>query len=297
MMEMTAINNLKGRLKREILKTGYPLEIEVASILEDFGWAAFPNHFYVDPTSNKPREIDIFGFSEATSSDKSFDPIAFSPHLIIECKKSLDYSLVVFSRKRSAFTFYDITGQIYDFPVILGRVDHFPNPREEFNLSYFLTRPQLHYNQFERIASTYTLIKPGVEKGKSDIFEAVMQIMKAQSFDVKEAIKRDKTITHTHYPLYLSFLAIVFDGLIFEAEIEQGEVNLKEAEHMLLHTTFQPNYSDFPLYYSIDLVKKENFKNYLQQLRDDISMLKEHIKSNAGNVSKYLKRDTGVLIV
>ena len=296
MMEMTTINDLKDRLKREILKTGYPLEIETASILEDLGWAVFPNHFYLDPTENKPREIDIFAFPEATSSDKSFDPIAFSPHLIIECKKSSDYSLVVFTRKRIAFTFYDITGQIYDFPVILGEIDHFPNPLEEFNLAYFLTRPQLHYNRFERVASTYTLIKPGSEKGKSDIFEAVMQIMKAQSFDVKQAIKRDETITHTHHPLYLSFLAIVFDGLMFEAEVERGDVNLLESGHILLYTTFQPEYSDFPLHYSIDIVRKENFKIYLQKLQKDISTLGEHIKSHKGDVSKYLKRSTGLVL-
>ena len=39
-------------------------------------------------------------------------------------------------------------------------------------------------------------------KQKSDLYDAVMKLIKAQSFEVKQAMRRSKTITH---PLYLAF--------------------------------------------------------------------------------------------
>jgi len=50
---------LEERLKKEILRTGYPLEIEIQSILEERGLSVFPTHFYLDPQSHEPRDIDI----------------------------------------------------------------------------------------------------------------------------------------------------------------------------------------------------------------------------------------------
>jgi hypothetical protein len=46
-------------LKEEILRTGYPLEIEISALLDN-EWIVFNNDSYLDLEESKSREIDIF---------------------------------------------------------------------------------------------------------------------------------------------------------------------------------------------------------------------------------------------
>jgi len=282
---------LKKRLQKEILRTGYPLEIEIQSILEEQGWAVFPTHFYLDSQTHETRDIDILAFHEKTTFGKETEPIAFSPHLIIECKKSVDHALILFSRKLNAFTFYDFTGHIFDLPILLRETTKFPIPTKEFNLADLLIDSELHYKDIKKVSTHFPLLKPE-GKEKSDIYEAVMQLVKAQSFEVKEAMKRSETIAHPYHPLFFNFLAVVFDGIILEATLEKGEIELNEVEHGLIRRSFQPDYEYFggPLQYTIDVVKKQYFSSYLSKIEQDIFSLTKRIKSNIDVVSNYLKR-------
>jgi len=284
-------DELKKQLKKEIFRTGFPLEIEVQSMLEERGWAVFPTHFFIDPETGKQREIDIFAFHRSTAYGKETEPIAFSPQLLIECKKSRDYSAVLFSREIPAFTFYDFTGQVFDFPVLLKERTGFPHPLKEFNLGNFLADPKLHYSKLRKVATHFPMLKPK-GKQKSDLYEAVMKLTKAQSFEVKQAMRRSETITHPYHPLYFSFLAVVFDGLMFEATLENGDVKLRELDHLLIWRGFQPDYEYFgvPLQYTIDVVKKEYFARFLLEIEKDIQTLIQKVKLNIGDVCQYLKR-------
>ena len=283
------IDDLKQRLRKQISKMGYPLEIEVQSILEERNWAVFPNKFFMDCQENKPREIDLFAFHGPTVSSRHTEPIAFAPHLIIECKKSLDYSLVLFSRNITAFTFYDFSGHMFDFPILLKEITEFRNPLKEFNLQYFLIHQDLHYKRSRKVSTNYPLVKPE-GKEKRDLYDAVMKLVKAQAFEVEEALRRSPTITHTHHPLFFSFLAVVFEGQMFEALVDKGDVVLNELDHGLISVSFQPDYSDTPLHYVIDVVKKEHFKDFLVEIENDISTWVHQIKSQMKNIEPYLKR-------
>jgi len=282
---------LEERLKKEILRTGYPLEIEIQSILEERGLSVFPTHFYLDPQSHEPRDIDILTFPFQKALERETEPIAFGPKLIIECKKSKDHSLILFSREIAAFTFYDFTGHVFDFPVLLKERTKFPNPTKEFNLADFLIDRELHYRNVKKVSTHFPLLKPE-GKEKKDIYEAVMQLVKAQSFEVKEAIRRLETIIHPYRPLFFNFLAIVFDGPMFEATLKNGEWKLREMEYGLIWRNFQPDYEYFggPLRYTIDVVKKQYFPSYLSEIERDIALLTQKIKSNIDAVSLYLKK-------
>jgi len=275
---------------------GYPLEIETASTLESRKWAIFPTHFYLDMDTQKAREIDILSFYEPVASNfKELKPLAFSPKLIVECKKTQDHSLILFTRKNT-FTFYDFTGHTYDFPVLLGKNREFHDPTKEFNYENVLSQGLVHYKRFGRTSSIYKLIKSNSEKDKKDIYEAVMQLIKAQIFDVEQAIQKDKTISHTHYPIYFSFLAIVFDGKMFEANIIGNDIDLEEIDYGLIETHYMPSYSDHPLHYQIDVVKKEHLHNYLSQLEQDIKSLKDKIREHHLEMVEYLNREKEIQI-
>lgn len=286
--------NFKDKLRKQIKRMGYPLEIETASILESRKWAVFPNRFYIDMDTKKTREIDISAFYKpVTSQRKELEPLPFSPLLFMECKKSEDHFLVLFPRKKS-FTFYDFTGQTYDFPVILRKISEFRDPIKEFNYVHVVINGLVHYKQFKKVASSYKLIKPNSDKDKEDIYEVVMQLIKAQIFDVEQALNRDKSIKHTHYPIFFSFLAIVFDGKMFEAKIVGNDIDLEEVSYGLIRAQYMPSYSDHLLDYQIDVVKREYLNNYLSQLEQDIYSLKSTIMEHHSDMVKYLNRQIQV---
>ena len=47
------------KLKTQILKTGFPTELEVSKIFLQQDWSVDFNSFYIDKDENKGREIDL----------------------------------------------------------------------------------------------------------------------------------------------------------------------------------------------------------------------------------------------
>ncbi|MEM3641559.1 MAG: hypothetical protein QXH37_06540 [Candidatus Bathyarchaeia archaeon] len=79
--------DLKNKLISEIEKSGYPLEIEISSILESKDWYVINNRPYVDSDEGKLRSIDISAFHATAFDFEKYDPLTFSPNLVVECKK------------------------------------------------------------------------------------------------------------------------------------------------------------------------------------------------------------------
>src|SRR5262245_3552588 len=68
--------------------TGYPLEMEVATILRKRGLSVFQADYYLDPKSNKYREIDVVAISDHFVAQEEGHLLRFE--ILCECKKSRD---------------------------------------------------------------------------------------------------------------------------------------------------------------------------------------------------------------
>jgi len=79
-------NDLIERVKEDIQKSGFPLEIEVSSILNKFGWEVQNQAFYLDEQEKKSRAIDIIASKFVAVKSESFTN--YNTYLVIECKKS-----------------------------------------------------------------------------------------------------------------------------------------------------------------------------------------------------------------
>ena len=99
-------------LKKEIKKTGYPLEIEISSILDKVWQTVINTDTYYDRDEGKLRDIDIHAFD--TFASRKVFPIALKTGLVIECKKDDDFAWVFFSRPFPKFGMEDIDGQYVD---------------------------------------------------------------------------------------------------------------------------------------------------------------------------------------
>jgi len=101
------VDNMSGDevefIKKEIEKTGFPLEIEISSILKKGGWNVMHSSPYLDEDEGKWREINIKAYKsmDERSDGKSIKPFRLTIALIIECKKSEESAWILFPRTRS----------------------------------------------------------------------------------------------------------------------------------------------------------------------------------------------------
>ncbi|GAA2415700.1 hypothetical protein GCM10010191_27530 [Actinomadura vinacea] len=82
------MSEFEDRIRKWLQEQGYPLELQVAEILRTVatGWSHWRS--YIDPNTDKEREIDIMGY---------FDDEPLSVHLVFECKHSGDKPWILFS--------------------------------------------------------------------------------------------------------------------------------------------------------------------------------------------------------
>ena len=72
-----------SKIESEIIKTGFVLENNVASILKSKGWTLISNRYYIDDQEESVREIDLLAYK--VSNLENFQVFTA---LIISCKKS-----------------------------------------------------------------------------------------------------------------------------------------------------------------------------------------------------------------
>ena len=92
------------KLLDDVEKTGFPLELRVASALVDHGYLVEHNVYYVDQDEQKGREIEISALKNSQNVERSAVPGWVRHRLLVECKKSSTRPWVIFT---SPATRYD----------------------------------------------------------------------------------------------------------------------------------------------------------------------------------------------
>jgi hypothetical protein len=291
--------NLKDFLTEELKRTGYPLQIEIASALEGT-YVVDNNSYYFDPDEPKAREIDINAFTRKREFEKKrIGPFAVVDALPIECKKSETHAWI-FLTQPTAMKW--LQGQCIDFMQIMtgdlwfGFVDMIQD----------VAGLRLHYDQFKRVANTYVEIRydKGKESKKTEIFEAKNQLVKFVNYDISqflERLKNHKFNPMKNHLLWFYHPTIVFDGQLYEAICENQSIRLFERKHILMSTWHSPLYlKDFPrtekpdLPYLIDVVRKDFFTDFLKILENDYSSLWSCIYDNIEKLKKQVKKDAAL---
>ena len=173
-----------------------------------------------------------------------------------------------------------------------------------------LCNQKLHYDENNNIATTYTGIKYD-NKGKlidtNEIFKAKNQLIKFMDYDTLMFLKRLEYRgfdPKENYLIWFWHPIIIFDGLMYEAIIKDGLIDLVERDHIILYAKHTPRYVEyFPntedevLYYLIDVVKKDYFPKFLEILEGDYKILWNCIYNNLSEciarvkeVMKYFKK-------
>ena len=91
-------SELSDRLRAWLATEGYPFELRVGRAFRDAGWDVFHAHHYLDPETDKLREIDVHAaFGPYVGDEKG--PGMVGIHLVCECKVSQAKPWIVFTSR------------------------------------------------------------------------------------------------------------------------------------------------------------------------------------------------------
>lgn len=265
------------------MQTGYPLEIEVSSLLDELkDWWVTNTDTFFDRDGNKTRDIDI---SATYWTPEKLCPLTLGLTLAIECKKNEKFAWVFFTRPFK-FDYDAIDGQYIDELQIRCRSTKPTQLRE-----IVLEKSRLHYKKLRRVAVSFdefvtNVKKKEYERKKREIFEATNQLKKYITYTNEQTLKErfeDVYRFHVHFP------CIVFDGEMYEAIIAEGDINIKKKKHLILATQYKPSYSVWEQNFLIDVIHKDHFKEYLPKILNDLSSLENTLTSNRDDLIKRLE--------
>jgi hypothetical protein len=266
---------LVEKLKADIRKSGFPLEVHVLNVCSTKNTGRMPGlkYEYLD----KVREIDLVAFYEAIDLEppRGLIPQHTVTNLIIECKKSEAKPWVFFSSPAYG----------------RGRVLHSLKYFSELD-SYFAGRhlPPLLAQIYPAITKShyvdaslprcfsYCEAFKNTEK-PSEIYTAIDSVIRYLSYRRRSRENRRKK-SGVFSEFYLPI--IVFEGCLFEASISGAEIDLHQRSHLQLRTWQGEALDDLCV---IDVVTRDHFQeffNELEHFHDELVSAIRSLKFSAG---------------
>ena len=258
------------KIKEEIEKSGFPLEIEVSKVLKRHEWRVLNQQYYFDRDERKGRTIDVMAYVAEHSEIGDYKP--FHVSLIIECKSSSTPWVFWTTQKDK---------KLFSFPFML--VKHWARPRgitpgrkRYDDWLKWMPYSHIYSPNLDRVALIhYEPFKKG--KGRK-IFEASNQVMKALSFELMRHKKLALLMPNLH-ALFILYPVIVFDGRLFELRVENGDLKVLPVEYLQYWTSTLRE--DF----LIDVIKKEFLSTYLEELKAEINKMKVELEKQASPIN------------
>lgn len=324
-MNMKKSKNKIEFVKEEVEKSGFPLEIEIASILEKDGWEVLPSSPYLDKDEKKWREIDIKAYKsiDQASDSKSIEPYHLSLALIIECKRSKKYAWVFFPRPRKKKEMKLTTAKFLDFITITKRqsllkAERLTSPIELQMLNMdtsIISEKAVIASQTAKLLKFFSelrIITPesfrfltnpmkaihGKEikmEGKSSephkIFEAINMSIKAMKYDLLN-------LSHFIYLKVLSaksgFSQPIFEIMVFiPIIIFDGDLyiwidnDIKVGEKILFEGKCKSRHHLETMF--INILKKSYFKKFLSEIKEDANSIADQIYRNRRKLDEQRK--------
>jgi hypothetical protein len=279
-------------LKELILKSGFPLEIEIASYLAERStlmsdWGIETSAHYLDKDKGIGRELDI-KMKIDVSPKKKGSPMIFL-NLLIECKSILGNAWVFFKSPHKLEPKYESTS-------ILDVLDWAPKEHVDF-----IRLDGLHFRKLPmtNIYNEFILNRKQSNK-RGNLFEAITELAKATNYEVETfASQTRKELDgftmqdwreNARYLDYVEIFypVIVFDGKMYTVEeVQKGKnMTLNPADHVgLLHNYISGNYN---VELAIDVVHRKAFERFIKTIIEDIEIWK---KALAGDVGAKFRKE------
>ena len=263
-----------NKIKQEIEKSGFPLELEIVETLRSMGILSYPNISFQDE-NGLTHEIDIFSIIFDEKHPWKNGPTGIQ--LVVECKKTDKYPWVFFDEG------YNPLSDAFD---VGNKVDCSTDlivEGEKFNPVQSIFNSQLvghHFNNanLPKCRTHFEAFKKPNEQ--TTIYKAISNIFFARKF-FKEWFDKTLKKEEDRGRTFLNHFVIVLDGLLLFAKKHSGNFDVNEVNHLLLLTFDTEENTHSGLLDNeivIDVIKKEYFPDYLKLLKRDAELFNKHLR-------------------
>lgn len=250
------MSDTKKLVEKYIAENGFPFEMQVAREFMLAGFEVYQSSLYIDPETNKVRELDII----ASYTRYITNEIQFNFKILIECKHA-PTPWILFSGENPGLgnvTLENFYGANFAGSKMLEIISNTPKlwPTPPFRLN-----DRMCYGLTE-------LSKSGGNSDSKNSFKAVMTLINTLKFEqANPTIAKGKL-----FEFYIPLIAL--EGHLFECYLEGDEtvVNKIDNGQLLYKTHVFP--SVFPL---IDIISKDKIPHLAKKLYADLDRITQAI--------------------
>lgn len=265
------VSGLAPKIRQDLDRSGFPLEIEVGSKFSNGSWKVTHQPVFRDEDENRSRYTDIA--ATKTVSEAFLDFSRLTVRVVCECKRSnkpwifytppsdelKDKTMAVLSYLK--FRFHP---SVQPGPLI-GRL---------YESHYLSKAPTDRLGQAYYIAFRDSPNKEGGPRGYDQIFDATNQVLKALRFQVSDfettVRKMGRGMPTT---VVLFYPLIVFDGQLYQYFLTHDEESvLEETSHVKYRVAFLGS-SDVTEQFLVDVIAKKSLSKYLDQLDQEMEAI------------------------
>jgi hypothetical protein len=245
-------------IKKMLLQTGFPLELEISDILDRRGYEVQGSPFYEE--DGKVREVDMVALPPFLRMTKSEDEWVLNPSVAIECKMSKELSWVFY--KGSPIEAHTVLAQGIDAFLLHGSA----------SANAF---PSLHY-WTDNVAFSCTVIHPkrGRAENNNEIFQPVSQL---SNFINYELARLKPFYDDTRRDIIFYFPIVVFDGLMYLAFYDSGNLVIKPIDSIVMERRVVSSVTGLMMPMYIDIVTRTSFEKHLSMIEREIKSGEKHL--------------------
>jgi len=276
----------KKEIIKDLEKTGFPLEVFVASELEKKNWMVYNGYLYLDEETGQSRELDLHGvkvdFYYANNIAEKVDvgdANKLISHLVVQCKKSNNPWIFFDNGRRRWPTVPDecLKSKKEEFHEMLF------DDLEIFGLKNFRLKDAILHKSYHESFS-----KP---QQNSKIYEALVTLVKATKY-IKKRYAVGRYALHYFVPI------IVLDGTLWSASLNKNfSVCVKEVDNLFVVFETLPKQDSkeisFEEEYVIEVITRKAFTKKLLDIQKDNKKL-YRCWTNFINAIKPSDRDASV---
>ncbi|MCX6764544.1 MAG: hypothetical protein NTU58_02440 [Candidatus Nealsonbacteria bacterium] len=252
----------KKEIIKDLEKTGFPLEVFVASELEKKDWMVYNGYLYIDEETGQSRELDLHGVKvDLCYANNIIEKVDIGnanklvSHLVVQCKKS-----------DKPWIFFDNGGMRW--PTIPDEClkskkkkfnEMLFDDLEIFGLKDFCLKDAILHKSYHESFS-----KPNQN---SKIYEALVTLVKATKY-IKKRYGLGKYTLHYFMPI------IVLDGMLWSASLNKNfSVCVKKVDNLFVVFETLPKLDNkgmsFEEEYVIEVITRKAFAKKLLDIQKD----------------------------
>jgi hypothetical protein len=257
-------NDLLERVTAEIHKTGFPLELRVASFLRGVDYHVATNTYFVDKDEEKGREVDIRALKNQFLGGRA----AVRHCLLIECKKSASRPWVFFTSEAES---YDQT-----LSAVICKGVNTEQWIRDFDEATELQERHPWFRETERGRSFFEPFSSGSVEGNTNIQKAVLGAIKA----LLEAHDTNFAASYIRYSNAIFYCPmVVLEGDLFIAKLSNSQLVVTPADQVLVSVHYRSSKYQEEGKHTVLVVRESAFERAIVALDDFLVYVAEQFNA------------------